>query len=241
MQARVFFTAREVASVFTQEQTVIVVDVLRATSTIVAALAAGARTIYPVAGTEEALRLAFSLGREDTLLCGERKGRKVPGFDLGNSPLELTPERVGGKRLVMSTTNGTPALLTAAGSGRVMVGALLNLKAVARAATVAEDLTIVCAGREGRFALEDALGAGLILERIAEEADEEPSCDDGARAARTLAGAYRLDRELLRSVVGGDALVGIGMERDIDHCAKRDLFGIVPEMQDRMIRAADGS
>jgi 2-phosphosulfolactate phosphatase len=236
----VFFTAAELDVGLSQEQTAVVVDVLRATSTIVAALAAGARCIYPVTGTDEAIRLASSLGREDTLLCGERKGHKVPGFDLGNSPLEFTPEGVGGMRLVMSTTNGTRALHAAAGARRVIAASLLNLEAVTATVRGAEDLVVVCAGREDRFALEDAVCAGLILEKVL-EGSENPRLDDSARAALTLARAIAPDAAFLGGVEGGRALLEIGMGADVEHCARRDLYAIVPEMQERMIRAADGT
>ena len=96
MNATVFFTLQEVDGAVLQDHTAVVIDVLRASSTIVAALAAGAQAIYPVVSTEEAIKLATSLGRGDALLAGERRGLKVEGFDLGNSPREFTPEAVGG-------------------------------------------------------------------------------------------------------------------------------------------------
>lgn len=236
MRARVVFTVVEAEAVELHGRTVVVVDVLRATSTIVAALAGGARAIYPAAGAEEAIRLASSLGREDTLLCGERKGLKIEGFHLGNSPSEFSPARVGGKRLVMSTTNGTRAFQAAASAERVLAAAFLNLDAAARAAAGAEDLVILCAGREGRFALEDAACAGRLLGRIREIRGEAPKMDDAARAARTLASALTPDVEFLRNVEAGRALIDIGLAEDVEYCARVDLHDIVPEMQERTIR-----
>ena len=241
MEARVFFSVDEADPAELQDRTVVVIDVLRATSTIVSALASGARAIYPVASSEEAVRLASSLGRENTLLCGERRGLKIPGFHLGNSPQEFTPAEVEGRQLVMSTTNGTRALHAASGASRIVVGSLLNLSATVRAAAEAEQLAIVCAGREGRFALEDALCAGLLLER-AEEARGSPlEMDDAGRAVRLLASRLTPDAELLKSVAAGRALVEIGLVLDVEHCARIDLHDIVPEMQDRMIRLANVS
>ncbi|MCA9297739.1 MAG: 2-phosphosulfolactate phosphatase, partial [Phycisphaerales bacterium] len=109
MRIDVFFTVDEVDPALLPGTTVVVVDVVRATTTITEALANGARGIYPTASIEEAVKLASSLGREDALLCGERKGAKIEGFDLGNSPREFTRAAVEDKRLVMSTTNGTRA------------------------------------------------------------------------------------------------------------------------------------
>ena len=168
MKATVFFTLQEADGAVLQDHTAVVVDVLRASSTIVAALAAGAHAIYPVVSTEEAIKLATSLGREDALLAGERRGLKVEGFDLGNSPREFTPETVGGKRVVMSTTNGTRALVAVAGAERVLVASFLNLSAVAAACADAERLAVVCAGREGRFSIDDAVCAGMLLGRLKE-------------------------------------------------------------------------
>ena len=240
-RARVYFTVAELEPADVQGGTVVVVDVLRATSTIVEALAAGARAVYPTVGSEEALKLASSLGREDTLLCGERKGLKIEGFDLGNSPLEFTPERVDGKRLVMSTTNGTRAFHAAGQADRIVAASLLNLGAAAGAVAGEEDLVVLCAGREDRFSLDDAVCAGLILEHALGGREGAPELDDGARAALSLARDVTPDWAFLRSVAAGRALIDIGLAGDVEHCAHRDLHVIVPEMQDRMIRIRDGS
>jgi 2-phosphosulfolactate phosphatase len=118
MNIQTYFMVEEVDPAALSESVVVVIDVVRATTTMTEALANGARAIYPTASTEEAVRLAQSLGRDDTLLCGERKAAKVEGFDLGNSPSEFTSAAVRGKRLVMSTTNGTRALLAGTESYR---------------------------------------------------------------------------------------------------------------------------
>ena len=110
MRIDTYFTVPEVDGASLAESAVVVIDVVRATTTIIEALANGARAIFPTESTEEAVRLASSLGREDSLLCGERKGEKIEGFDLGNSPAEFTREVVEDKKLVMSTTNGMRAL-----------------------------------------------------------------------------------------------------------------------------------
>ena len=113
MRIDTYFTVPEVDGASLAESTVVVIDVVRSTTTIIEALANGARAIFPTESTEDAVRLAQSLGREDSILCGERKGEKVEGFDLGNSPAEFTREVVEDKKLVMSTTNGTRALAIA--------------------------------------------------------------------------------------------------------------------------------
>ena len=135
-------------------------------TTIVEALASGARGVIPTTSAEDAVRLAALLGREDTLLCGERKGAQIEGFDLGNSPGDFSAEIVRGKRLVMSTTNGTVAFSRAQEADRVLACAFTNLGAVAEAVGGEDSLVVVCAGRQGRFSLEDAVCAGHLLLRL---------------------------------------------------------------------------
>lgn len=240
MEIDVYFTPGEVDIARVQERTVVVIDIVRFTTTLVEALAAGARGVYPAPSTEEAIRMAQSLGREDTLLCGERKAVKVEGFDLGNSPREFTPERVGDKRLVMSTTNGTRAFVAVQGAERVLAGAFTNLSAVAGSVRSADRLALVCAGRQDVFSLDDAVCAGRIVDEIVGENRGDCELNDGARASLTLAGRVTVDASFLRSTAAGRALEAVGLEDDLAVCAEVDRHGIVPEMHDRMIRVADG-
>ncbi len=149
---------------------VVVIDVLRATSTIVTALAAGAKAIVPAASSEEVVRVTANLEKNGIVLAGERRLLKIEGFNLGNSPREMTKEAVGGKTLFLATTNGTPALLAAQGGDPVLVAAALNFSAVAERArhlfTERGDLVIICAGREKQFALEDAYTAGRLIKAV---------------------------------------------------------------------------
>jgi 2-phosphosulfolactate phosphatase len=241
MRATVYFTVAEVDPTALPERTVVVLDVLRATSCIVTALASGARAIYPAMGPEEAVRLVSSLGRDGTLLCGERRGLKVHGYNLGNSPSEFTPEVVGGKRLVMSTTNGTRAFLSVATAKRVHVAALLNLEAAARAVAREDEITVLCAGREDRFALEDAVCAGLLLTRIAQARGDALELDDAGRTAQLLSERFTPDADFLAGTVAGQSLAEIGLGGDTQDCARLDVYDIVPEMSEKMIRLQDGS
>jgi 2-phosphosulfolactate phosphatase len=241
MQASVFFSFREVEGQALQDQTVVVIDVLRTTSTIVAALAAGAEAIYPVVSIEDAMKLATSLGRKDALLAGERRGHAVDGFDLGNSPSEFTPESVGGKRVVMSTTNGTAALVAAAGADRVLVGSFVNVSAVANAVAGVERLALVCAGREGRYSLDDALCAGILLLRLTAKLGAALELEDGGRTALALATLYVPHPDFLLTTSSGTALAEIGLAEDVRWCAREDVFDLVPELSDRMIRSRRGA
>ena len=231
MKAEVFLTPAELDPASVQGAAVVVVDVVRATTTIVEALASGARAIYPVASTEDAVRLAASLGREDTLLCGERKSVKVEGFDLGNSPAEFTPAAVAGKRLVMSTTNGTAALARVQEAERVVTAAFANLGAVANELRGHPHVVVVCAGRQGRFALDDAVCAGHLLLRMGGERE----MNDGARAARALAGVIPPTAEALASTAAGQAVIAHGFAEDLHVCAHVDRHALVPELRDQAL------
>lgn len=220
-------------------RTAVVIDVVRATTVIVEALAAGVRAIYPTVSMEEAIRLAQTMGREDTLLCGERRGLKIEGFDLGNSPSEFTPERVDGCRLVMSTTNGTRALWAAQNATRVVIAAFTNLTAVAKSVAGASEVVLVCAGKEGGFALDDALCAGHLVQALIThqpKGREAPVLDDASRAVHALASHFVPDVSFLEASAAGAALLEVGLGADLAACARLDLHEIVPEMHERMIR-----
>jgi 2-phosphosulfolactate phosphatase len=233
MKIDTYFTVEELDPAALEGATVVVVDVLRATTTLVEALANGARGIYATASTEEAVKLAQSLGREDTLLCGERKGAKVPGFDLGNSPREFTSAAVEGKRLVMSTTNGTRALTKGQHGARLLVCAFTNLSAVAKAVDDVERLVVLCAGREGRFTLDDALCAGHLVRMVQDE--RECMLNDASQAAAAWAGFRKPTRKFFEATDGGRALVEIGLGDDLDICAEVDRHDVVAEMRNQAI------
>lgn len=217
-----------------------VIDVLRATSTIVAALAAGAVAVYPFPDAEAARRGAAAHRREPCLLGGEEKGKHIPGFDLGNSPLEYSPEAVAGKAIFFYTTNGTGAILGAyAGCGQpVHICALLNISAacsaVAGAASAqrAGGIVIVCSGRYGRPSAEDLLCSGLVVERVASqlrEAGIAPEMGDGASiAAGFAAGSGHRVAEVVANSEHGRFLQSIGFAPDLDFAARLDLYHVVP-------------
>lgn len=234
MRAEVRFTIPEAEPGELAGAAVVVVDVLRATSTLLTALARGAKAIYPSSSTEDAIRLAQSLGREDTLLCGERKGLRIEGFDLGNSPLEFSEEAVAGKRLVMSTTNGTRAFLAAKGADMVVALSFLNLSAVSAALRDRDRVLILCAGREDAFALEDAVCAGMLLRSLLDRGVQlDPG--DGARAVLALAGDFTPDEAFLSSTEAGHALRDAGMGEDLAWCARLDAFDLVAVLKEQAL------
>jgi 2-phosphosulfolactate phosphatase len=232
----VFFTPEELRRGL-KGRVAAVIDVLRATSTIVTALANGARSVFPTATLDEAVRLAQSLGRKEVLLAGERKSLRVEGFDLGNSPLEFTTETVGEKVVVMNTTNGTPALVAGSAADRCVVASFLNLDAVA-ADLVERDAPIVllCAGREGRFTLDDALCAGSLVRQLRTKSNGPPRMNDAAFAAAALEKRYR---GRLNTVIAHTAaarqIIDAGLSEDIAYCLAENRHAVVPVMSDRQI------
>jgi 2-phosphosulfolactate phosphatase len=211
----------------------VVFDVLRATSTILTALAHGASRIYPAVSVEEA-RLWRQTRLPDAALCGERKGVRVPGFDFGNSPAEFTRDAVSGRTLIMSTTNGTVALRACAGAREVHAGALLNLGALAAAARASAPgtLLLVCAGTGGRFAVEDGFAAGALISRLGAPA----ALDDASQAMLALyeQSASR-PLELLAGGENGRRLSEIGLSVDLGWCARYDVFAGLAVLRDGSI------
>lgn len=231
----VFFTPDELSAGSAERKTVVVIDVLRATSCMVEALANGATAILPTESIEDATKLRDTLDRDRILLCGERGGLPIEGFDLGNSPAEFTPDVVTGKQLIMTTTNGTRAFLAAARANRTLAGAFLNLGAVAQDVAEDAEVAVLCAGKEGRFSLDDAVCAGHLVRRLLDSADESVLIDDAAAAAVRLAKDYKKGTDAFALAAAGRALIRVGLESDLAVCAAADRHKVVPAMVDRAI------
>jgi 2-phosphosulfolactate phosphatase len=223
VRVHVAFTPAEAASA----PLGIVVDVLRATSTIAQALAAGYRRVLCCGEIEEARALRESLG--EGLLGGERSALKVAGFDVGASPREFLEPRA--ETLILSTTNGTRAILTAAGAcEEVVLGSLLNLRAVAAAARERnDDVAVICAGFQGAFALDDAYCAGRIVQLL------EAERSDAALAAEILARSFPAASEGLNARTYGPP----GLEEDIAWCARESVLEVVPRLTRMLGTAAE--
>jgi 2-phosphosulfolactate phosphatase len=217
---------------------VVVIDLLRATTTIVAAIANGAKAVVPAATSEEAVRMTANLERDGYLLAGERRCVKIEGFALGNSPREMAPEAVAGKTVFLATTNGTPALVAAQGGEPVLVGAAVNFTALAercRALFAGRgDLAVICAGRERQFALEDAYAAGRLVKAV-KRGHRKIELNDGARVALSLAGSYRDWSTALKDSDAARQLVELDFADDVAFCATADRFGVVPVYAERRV------
>lgn len=221
------------------DRVVLVIDVLRASTSMAAALANGARAVIPFEGVDEAITRARALERSDVLLAGERKMAPIPGFELGNSPREFTADVVNGKTIVMTTTNGTAALSNVAGAGEVLVGSFANYSAVLKrlrvAARAGKSITLVCAGSNGRFALEDAICAGRFVRGVARRGIQ-PVLGDAAGVASFV--DRRMGADLtaaLRDSEHGRALIDAGLGDDVDYCAGIDRHPVIPIYRDRQV------
>lgn len=214
-----------------------VTDALRATTSVVAALAAGATAVVPF--TEEGEARAWA-AQHGAVLAGERSCVPPPGFDLGNSPASFSPAAVGGREIAMWTTNGTRALAAAtAGGGDVMAFALVNAAAVADHLRRARcrRLAIVCAGTNGAFSLEDAFSAGALIDRLSAGGDDLPVLDERATAAHLLyLGGRDNPRAVFDSTAAAAGIRAHGLGMDVAYAARPDVLDAVPLWREGALR-----
>ena len=247
MKLTVYFTPLGVTPNAIAGTPVLVVDVLRSTTTMIAALAHGAKAILPAATAEEALRLAGNLERDSVLLAGERGMDPIEGFALGNSPMEMANGVVRAKTVVMATTNGTGAVVTAEAGRPVLIGAITNFgAAVARARAALQDageITILCSGRERMFALEDAYVAGRFAQALVPARERRKAAfNDAALAALVLTRRYGDKwKNAVSSSAAAKALKMAGYNADIAAAIEVDTQTIVPEYAGRLVTLPDGS
>jgi len=208
--------------------TCVVFDVLRATSSMITALAHDAAEIFPVKTIEEALELRKAM--PDAVLGGERHGERIEGFDVGNNPIEYTA--LAGRRIISTTTNGTVALRACERAGRVLVGALLNLAAlrgeIARSRPA--QVLLVCAGTFETFALEDAIAAGLLAAEF-----PDAGLTDAASATVAVARRFTTPLDGLLAARNGRALVEKGWRDQVEWCAQLSRFGAIGAMEGAVI------
>ena len=240
MKLDVVFTPAGLTSAEVQGRTVFVIDILRATSAMCAAVSHGAKAIIPVVSTEEALRLAQTIGSGDLLLAGEKNCVRIPGFNLGNSPLEMTETAVRGRTLIVTTTNGTKALLACVGAAAVYPAAAVNLGVAADRAREAlegeRDLLVVCAGRDGSFSLDDAYCAGRLVAAAVGSRKPRRWMNDAAIAALDLVRRYGDDwlRPLTRSRAGQE-LIRLGFRDDVADAGRVDAYPVLPYYHERRV------
>lgn len=230
-------TAQQAQDIDFGGKVAVVIDVLRATSVITTALENGAREVVPVKTIEEAQSLYAQLEPTMTLRGGERHAVKIESFDFGNSPLEYTKERVGGKTVILTTTNGTNAINNVKGADEVVLACFRNAEAVAHHLVETSqcggstNIVIVCAGTEGRFSLDDGLCAGLLIDLLQQKAEVELDDlgilvhhyyhENKANLLAALSGCFHLKR-----------LVSLGFESDVRFCLETNCASAVPVFAD---------
>lgn len=239
MRVDVFFGPASLHTAEMHGRIVVVIDVLRASTTIAVALANGARTVIPFESTDEVVTRSKSFERSEVILAGERRMKTVSGFDLGNSPREFTHDVVDGRTILFSTSNGTAALLAIQGARDVLVGAFINYSAVLAMLRSAlrggVDVALLCAGSDGRFSLEDAVCAGHYVRGIGRRRPGV-SFNDAARVAALASRRYAGDiRRAFDEATHGRALAEAGFAEDLDFCAGVDTHAIVPVYAERQI------
>ncbi|MBM4279001.1 MAG: 2-phosphosulfolactate phosphatase [Deltaproteobacteria bacterium] len=217
---------------------IVVIDVLRATSVITHAVSRGILEIIPVATVEEAFEMVKHFPHNTALLGGERGSRKIEGFDLGNSPREYIAEKVKGKRLILTTTNGTKAFHSVSSGKEVMAGSFFNIAAIARRCLdLGHDLLIFPSGDEGRFSLEDTVCGGMLIDRILAEVRTPVVLRDASQSALILYQRFKENLiEAFRLSTHGRDLMERGFEEDLAYCAQVDITDIVPIFREGVIR-----
>jgi 2-phosphosulfolactate phosphatase len=235
----VFFGTQQFGSADVAGRVVAVIDVLRASTSIAVALANGAKAVVPFDSSEEVVNRAKQFERGLVRLAGERKMHAIPGFDFGNSPREFTRDAVEGKTILLTTTNGTGVLGSIQGARDVVVASYVNfsavlamLRAAARAGT---DVSIICAGREKQFSLEDAACAGRYARGIARRLPEAVM-NDAALACSMVDRRYGENvTRLFQEATHGKALSEAGYAEDLVVCGSLDAYPVIPVYSDRQI------
>ena len=231
------FIPEEIKNTELAGKLVVIIDVLRASSTIVTALANGCRGFIPILSPDKAKKKAQEFQNERVLLGGEREGIKIEGFDLGNSPREYKKEVAKGKTIIFSTTNGVKTLGMVKGAHRIIIGSFLNLQAVCDYCTNYEgDISIICAGRKGKFSLEDTACAGMMVNSLRDVFPGDHQEIDANLTAQLLYVKFGNNiLEILRKSQHGRYLESIGLGEDLKFCSQLDLFHIVPIFRDGII------
>jgi 2-phosphosulfolactate phosphatase len=238
MQADLYFTPQQTDELSLRDKTVVVIDVLRASTSITAALRNGAKEVIPVTTVERAVKISGHLFGDVILLGGERNGKMIQGFNLGNSPAEYSEEKVKGKSIIFSSTNGSQAIERARYAQTLFLCGFVNISAVAdKLRVLNNDFTIVCSGSDGKFSIEDSVCAGMLLHKLREGNPGELTLSDAAQATILLYRAHsRNILKMIRSSEHGRYLTEIGFADDLRACADVDAIPILPQMVGSSIR-----
>jgi 2-phosphosulfolactate phosphatase len=229
MKLNVIFSPFQSDEIFFTGKTTVVIDVLRASSTIISALESGAREVIPVGTIEFAVKVSGGMFGGQTLLGGERNTKKIEGFALGNSPSEYTKEIVSGKTIVFYSTNGSKAIVKAKYSDNLFICSFSNINALANhLIKLNEDIIVLCSGNNNFFSLEDSVCAGKLVQEILSK-NSKVSLTDSSNAAIAIFKTFGKDvKKMLRNTEHGQLLLNNGYEEDIELCAKLDSSDVIP-------------
>ena len=232
MKVDIIFTADEVSQEKTKGKICVVIDVLRATSVMITALHNGAERIFPFKDIKTIQERCENL--KNIIKCGERNALKIDGFDLGNSPLEFTKEKVFGKDIYMSTTNGTKAVENSLSAEKIIICSFLNIKSISeKLLEYKKDVVIVCAGTNGKFSLDDTLCAGLIIKEM--QKHTEIQMNDVLLAAVRISESHENIKDILKGSTHYERLLSLGFEKDMEHIFSLNKYSIVPEYKNGYI------
>ena len=229
MRVNVLFSPVIADELYFTGKTIVVIDVLRASSTIITALQNGAKEVVPVATVEFGVKISGGMFGGQTLLGGERNTRKVEGFALGNSPLEYTSDIVSGKTIILYTTNGSKAIVKAKFAEDLYICSYLNLSAVAKQiVSIGKDFEVLCAGKTNSFSLEDSVCAGRLINEIMKYRKDLITTDT-ARASVSLNESFGGNPfEMLKNTEHGILLLQNGFEEDLKYAAGIDTSDVIP-------------
>jgi 2-phosphosulfolactate phosphatase len=238
MRVEFHFSPQRADELSLRDRTVVVIDVLRSSTTIATALQNGAKEIIPVSTIERAVKISGSLFGNAILRGGERNGKMIEGFNLGNSPAEYTEEKVKGKSIIFCSTNGSYAIENARFARQVIVCGFVNISVVAELLHEADsDFVIVCAGDNGSFSLEDTVCGGMLLHVLGKDKTRELVLSDSARAAGALYRSFGKNvLDMLANSEHGKSLAEIGFADDLSFCAGRDTIPVVPQFVHNVIK-----
>lgn len=213
-----------------RDKVVVVIDMLRATSVITTAIMNGCKEVIPFLTVEEAFEAREKLGKENCILGGERRAVKIDGFDLSNSPLEYTREKVEGKTIIITTTNGTRSLTSCTGlTYRIFVGSMLNSRAIAdKLLELNRDVVIVNAGTGGQFSMDDYICTGFIIKEMLRNSNKLDLTDISMTALKIYEN-YPIVLDYIRDARHYGVMIDLGLEEDINYCVQKNITNIVPE------------
>ncbi len=242
MKVNVLFSPVAVDELYFTGKTSVVIDVLRATTTIVTALRNGAKEVIPVATIEFAVKVSGGMFGGQTLLGGERNTKKIEGFALGNSPFEYTPEVVSGKSIILYTTNGTKAIAKAKFSENLFACSFLNVTSVAtHLVELDKDVEIICAGRMNNFSMEDSVCAGKLISEM-QKLNENITLLDPAIACLALNKSFGKSLpKMLKGTEHGKLLIENGFEDDLKFCSKLNNTSAIPHFSGNVLKLYTGN